>query len=298
VPGVLLDRYSMSEHDGHLRIVTTVEDLGGPAPTEPGDAAVPEPGTDIAVPEPGSAVAPEPAPPAPPVATVPPVPPTAGRLAVLRPDGGTLTEVGHLDDLGVGERVRSVRFLDDVAYVVTFRQTDPLFAISVADPGAPRLLGELKIPGFSEYLHPVGDGLLLGIGREVDPETLEDRGLKVSLFDVSDPEAPAEAATWVLADTWSPVAQDPHAFSWDPTRRRAAFPVEGPDGGALLVVDTRGAGGAPELREVARLRHPGSVPVRRSVVVDRDLWTVSTAGLGRSDADVPDQPAMVPFRQP
>jgi uncharacterized secreted protein with C-terminal beta-propeller domain len=128
---------------------------------------------------------------------------------------------------------------------------------------------------------------LLGVGREVDPETLTDTGLKLSLFDVTDPAAPAERGTVVLADTWSPVAQDPHAFAWDPTRSRAHLPVEGPGGSELLVLEVAGGGVA----ERARLRHDapggGSVPVLRSLVIDSTLWTVSAAGLGRSDAATP-----------
>jgi hypothetical protein len=178
-----------------------------------------------------------PAVPAPPTSVVEPAPmPTrrpesAGRLTVLRPDGtGALVEVGHLDDLGVGETVRSVRFVDDpvsgdLAYVVTFRQIDPLFAISLAEPTAPRLLGQLKIPGFSSYLHPLGDGRLLGIGREVDPATAADLGMKVSLFDVSDPTAPRESATLVLSDRDALVTGEPLAFAWDGRRSQAVVPT-------------------------------------------------------------------------
>ena len=105
--------------------------------------------------------------------------------------------------MGVGEQVHSVRFLEDLAYVVTFRQIDPLYAIDLSEPRTRRVLGELKIPGFSEYLHPLGDGLLLGVGREVDPATGIDQGLKISLFDVADPLAMVERDQIVVADGWS-----------------------------------------------------------------------------------------------
>ncbi len=139
---------------------------------------------------------------------------------------GSLDEIGHVGDMGVGEQVHSVRFLDDLAYVVTFRQIDPLYAIDLSDARAPRVLGELKIPGFSEYLHPLGDGLLLGVGREVDPTTGVDEGLKISLFDVADPLQMNERDQIVVADGWSAVSNDHQAFSWDPIRRRAIVPVE------------------------------------------------------------------------
>ena len=155
-----------------------------------------------------------------------PVPATEGRLTVLRPGpDGVLTEIGHVDDLGVGERVQSVRFTDDTAYVVTFRQVDPLFAIDVSDPTAPRVLGELKIPGFSEYLHPLGDGLLLGVGVDADDRGVT-TGAKVSLFDVSDPARPVETSVLSYPDASSRLRGDPLAFTWDPLRRTASFPMD------------------------------------------------------------------------
>jgi hypothetical protein len=197
VPGEVLDQYSLSERNGDLRVVTTTSEAS--------------PVTPMPLPEP---------------LPVPvPVPPTEGRLTVLRPSpDGVLAEIGHVDDLGVGERVQSVRFTDDIAYVVTFRQVDPLFAIDVSDPTAPRVLGELKIPGFSEYLHPLGDGKLLGVGVGADDQGVI-RGAKVSLFDVSDPTRPTETAVLNFPDANSQLRGDPLAFTWDPVRRTASFPM-------------------------------------------------------------------------
>ena len=89
-------------------------------------------------------------------------------VVTLREDGDDLVEIGRVDRLGVDEQIKSVRWFDDLAIVVTFRQVDPLYAIDLADPDAPRLLGELKIPGFTEYLHPIGDDRLIGIGKDAD----------------------------------------------------------------------------------------------------------------------------------
>jgi uncharacterized secreted protein with C-terminal beta-propeller domain len=199
-----------------------------------------------------------------------------------------------------------VRFLEDLAYVVTFRQVDPLYALDLSDPRDPRLLGELKIPGFSEYLHPVGEGLLLGVGREVDPDTGIDEGLKISLFDVSDPVAMREVDQIVLPQAWSAISSDHLAFLWDPTRRRAVIPVEqsgcDPSGicaaqpsGAALVVRAEGA----SLSEVGRFSHQPAPGVQlapmRTVLVDDDLWSVSFAGFGRTDADAPNSAELIRF---
>lgn len=220
VTGQLLNQFSLSEYDSVLRVVTTGQ-----------DAAVfedlPAVSDDVApLAEPGSVVGE----PASPMTSVPDVtsplrrsngPST--RLTTLRT--ADMKVLGQVGDLAPGESVRSSRFIGPMAYVVTFRQTDPLFALDVSDPAAPKVLGELKIPGFSEYLHPIGDDLLLGVGRDVDPQSGRDRGLKLSLFDVSDPRDPRELDTWVRANAYSPVSDSHHAFTWDAKRRRAILPV-------------------------------------------------------------------------
>ncbi len=104
-----------------------------------------------------------------------------------------MTTIGKLENLASGERIYSTRFIGDRLYMVTFRQTDPLFVIDLAD--SPKVLGELKIPGFSTYLHPYGNNYLIGIGREtkeIDENRNEILGVKISLFDVSDVSNPKE----------------------------------------------------------------------------------------------------------
>ncbi len=103
----------------------------------------------------------------------------------------SLQIVGEIIGIAKGETIKSVRFTGDTGYVVTFEQTDPLFVIDLADPNNPVIKGELKIPGFSAYLHPAGDGLLLGVGV-VGDENGQNGGMKISLFDVSDPQNPVE----------------------------------------------------------------------------------------------------------
>ncbi len=101
--------------------------------------------------------------------------------------------VGKVEDLAKGESIKSVRFVGNMAYVVTFRQTDPLFVIDLTNPTNPTVKSELKIPGFSQYLHPVADGLLVGVGRDGTLEG-ETGDCKVSLFDVSNPYEPRETS--------------------------------------------------------------------------------------------------------
>ncbi|MCD7957669.1 MAG: beta-propeller domain-containing protein [Lachnospiraceae bacterium] len=164
VTGYLNDSFSMSEYDGNLRVVTTYY------------------GDDLS--------------------------PTAGvtdwtehnALYIL---SESMKQLSVISDLAEGETVRSARFLGDTGYFVTFRQTDPLFSVDLSDPENPQILGELKISGFSSYLHFYGDGLLLGLGYEADEDTGTTTGLKLSMFDISDPSNVTEVAKYVIDGvTW------------------------------------------------------------------------------------------------
>ncbi|HEV2796787.1 MAG TPA: beta-propeller domain-containing protein, partial [Nocardioides sp.] len=142
-------------------------------------------------------------------------------VLALREDGSDLVEVGRVDDLGVDEQIKSVRWFDDLAIVVTFRQTDPLYAIDLTDPAAPRLLGELKIPGFSEYLHPLGDSRLIGMGQDATLDGMT-RGAQAALFDVTDLTNPRQIDV-VRYDrqSYAGAANDPRQFTWLPEQRVA-----------------------------------------------------------------------------
>ena len=128
--------------------------------------------------------------------------------------GDGLAEVGKVTGLGPTESIFAVRFLGDRGFVVTFRQTDPLYVLDLSDPTAPSVEGELKIPGFSRYLHPLGGGLLLGVGQDADPDTGRALGLQVSLFDVSEPSAPAQIARVPLGRAESAAEFDHRAFTY------------------------------------------------------------------------------------
>jgi hypothetical protein len=137
-------------------------------------------------------------------------------VRVLARKGDTLEQIGAVTGLGATEQIQAVRFIGDLGYVVTFRQTDPLFVIDLKDPTNPKLAGELKIPGFSSYLHPFGDGYLLGVGQAGNEAGFG--GAQLSLFDVRDPSNPTQVATLPISQGFTEAQYDPHAFLlWDKT---------------------------------------------------------------------------------
>ncbi|MGH3347496.1 MAG: beta-propeller domain-containing protein [Nocardioides sp.] len=137
-------------------------------------------------------------------------------VLLLRQDGDDLEEVGRVDKLGVGEDIKSVRWFDSLAIVVTFRQVDPLYAIDLADPEEPVLLGELKIPGFSEYLHPISGDRLIGLGQDASLSGML-RGAQAAVFDVADLTDPrrTDVVTYRKGSV-AAAAADPRQFTWLP----------------------------------------------------------------------------------
>jgi len=185
VDGFLLGRWAMSARDGRLRVATTTGSTWG------GDAQQQ----------------------------------SESLVTVLAERGEELVQEGQVGGLGLGETVRAVRWFDDVAVVVTFRQTDPLYAVDLSDPAAPTVTGELKVPGYSAYLHPVGDGRLIGVGQYATAQG-RTTGVLVQTFDVSDPAAPTQVDTWTEADTWTSVEGDSRQFSYLPNHRTALMPMD------------------------------------------------------------------------
>jgi inhibitor of cysteine peptidase len=136
-----------------------------------------------------------------------------------------LNVLGSIKDLGLTERIYSVRFMGDVGYLVTFRQTDPFYVLDLKDTTNPKVAGELKIPGYSSYLEDLGNGQVLGIGREAG-------NLKLSLFDVTDPKNPKELDKNLLKNNWSEAENNHHAFLHDAEHK--AFFIPGNDGGYIF----------------------------------------------------------------
>ena len=134
---------------------------------------------------------------------------------------------GRLNHIAVGEMIYAARYLGDMAYFITYRNTDPLFAADLSDEKNPKLIGELEITGFSEYLHFWGEDKLLGFGYETDPETGSQKGLKLVMFDMSDPAELKTIGSKVLKETsYSPALYDYKAILADPEENLIGFVTE------------------------------------------------------------------------
>ncbi|WP_328349806.1 beta-propeller domain-containing protein [Mycobacterium sp. NBC_00419] len=197
-------------------------------------------------------------------------------------DADTLQQVGRVTGLAPGEQLYAVRFVGDMAYLVTFLRTDPLFAVDLSDPAAPVLRGELVIPGFSNYLQPVGDGLLLGIGQEQEAGTWRNH-VHASLFDVSDPSNPVQVDRQFLDGdgewSWSQAQFDHHAVLYSAQDGLLVVPVDasGYDAqtgayhyGQSLKLLRVGPDGITELGSIAT-----DEPVIRTVRIGDVLYAVS-----------------------
>lgn len=255
VPGYLLNQFAMSEHDGVLRAASTEQpDWWSPPGVDPASR------------------------------------PSESYVTTLAERDGRLAVLGRVGGIGKGERIFAVRFVGTRGYVVTFRQVDPLYALDLSDPARPLVRGELKIPGFSSYLHPIDDTTLIGIGQAADAEG-RTQGTQVSLFDVADPAAPRRLAQRTLDAGWSEAESDHHAVLWWAPTRTLVVPAQSyrPDGrvaflGAVGMTVTRESGITP----IARVAHPDQkedtyLPVRRALVVGGSLYTVSETGVLASD---------------
>jgi len=309
VPGFLLNQFSLSEYNGFLRVASTARPIWW------GGGAVPSVRASPAIPVPGPRPTPLPVP-----------PPSQSYVTVLAERGGSLTPVGQVSGLGAGQQIYSVRFVGDAGYVVTFRQVDPLYTIDLSTPTAPRVAGALELQGYSAYLHPVGDGLLLGVGQDVGPAANEPSGTQLELFDVSNPAAPKLLARTTLGSgSSSEVQTDHHAFLFWPPTKLAVLPVEiaplspqapptamsapaPPSAGAPGFTGGGGPGftgaigfrvDASGIAEVGRVVHDPvggqAPPIRRSIVIGDRLFTLSDAGVMASRLDTLARLAFVPF---
>jgi hypothetical protein len=286
VPGYLIDQYALSEWQGYLRIVTTTGTSWALADGPPTDAQT-----------------------------------SSSAVYVLSTRGPVMRLAGHLTGLGLTERIYSVRFMGPVGYVVTFRQTDPLYTVDLSDPAQPRVRGSVALTGYSAYLHPASATRLIGIGRQADAMG-HVGGTQVSLFDVSDLAAPARLATFALDAAVSSAEFDPHAFLYWPGAHLMVVPLQATGMAAGAPVPPGGVAQSPDAPQsgalVLRIDHsgitetgfitqpdtantpgyPGYPPIERSLIIGQTLWTISTAGAMASDLTTLRQQEWIPFPPP
>ena len=260
VEGFMLSQWSMSEHEGVLRVASTTS----PPWVQGEESAESE-----------------------------------SFVTTLAPDGDRLVAVGEVGGLGRGEQIYAVRFIGDAGYVVTFRQVDPLYTLDLSNAADPRVVGELKVPGYSAYLHPIGDGLLLGIGQDASADGIT-TGVQVSLFDVSDPAAPTRISHVGLGNgTYTEVEYDHHAFTFVAETGLAVLPLEDWDSTATGFYGAAGVrvGSAGELTSTERTAHGSghNASIRRSLVVDGRLFTVSAKAIAEHDPSTLSQLALTNF---
>jgi hypothetical protein len=289
VPGYLLNQFSLSEYKGYLRVASTSRPIWW-------NEAQP--------------------------------PPSQSYVTVLADHGAEMTTVGQVSGLGAGQQIYSVRFIGDAGYVVTFRRVDPLYTIDLSAPTSPRIAGQLELEGYSAYLHPVAEGLLLGIGQDVGTGN-EPSAAQLELFDVSNPAAPRlQARSTLGSGSSSQVQYDHHAFLFWPPTALAVLPlsiysttpvsvppapqplsVPGSSGGQVSPAESAGFVGAVGFRvdrsgitEVGRIAHDpanGESPqIDRSVVIGQQLFTVSSEGVMASSLTTLARQAFVTFPSP
>lgn len=220
VPGTITNQFSMDERNEHFRIATTEYNYSVVAPMTPEKATIQNNG---------------------PTTSIAPVAPDqkmsnqsqnqiANNIYILDKDMKT---VGKLQGLANGEQIYSVRFIGERAYIVTFMLTDPLFVIDLKDPTSPKVLGELKIPGFSNYLHPYDETHLIGFGMDstvVDEggmDRAKTQGMKIAIFDVSNVSKPVQQFMTIIGGmgTYSEVLNNHKALLFSKEKNLLALPV-------------------------------------------------------------------------
>ena len=209
------------------------------------------------------------------------------KVTVIALREGGMTQVGQVGGMGKGERIFAVRFLEDLGYIVTFRQTDPFYTLDLAIPEDPKVKGELKITGYSGYLHPIEQNLVMGVGQEATEDGVT-TGTKVALYDVENLENPRALDTWLPGGGRSSAEWDHRAFLWWAPEQIAVLPfsdwMNGDAGAVMLKVREK------RLEEFGRITHssPDSplgeqpefpISIQRALIIGEEIWTYSRGQL-------------------
>jgi len=239
---------------------------------------------------------------------------TTNNIFVLEQEGSEMDIVGEIDDIAPGESIFAARFLGPKGYIVTFERIDPLFTIDLSEPTNPLIRGELHVSGFSNYLHPLGQDHLIGLGEEVRPQTGEVVGMQVSLFDVADMSDPNLVDRDVIQTgwAWSEAQWDHHAFNYFDDISCLAVPMvvydSGPDWNwdrqftGLQLYEITPEGGISDLGRLDQtsLAREGEQidpwqdaycsQVRRAVFMEDRVYAVSSGGIVAATVDNPAAP--------
>ena len=221
-----------------------------------------------------------------------------------------LNIISKLENLAENERIYAVRFMKDKGYIVTFRQTDPLFVVDLSNPIEPKILGELKIPGYSSYLHPYDDNHIIGFGQDIEikkdaygREYTQQNGLKISMFDVSDLSNPVEMFNIILGagGTYSTAEYDHKSLLFIKDKNILAFPIlmnknlgDGsrvqPDFQGVMVLNVDLENGFSEKGRIAHMQITNGYDdykyeqvVERVIYINDDFYTLSPATIKRVD---------------
>lgn len=251
VQGNLLNQFSLDEKDGYLRVATTYMDFRDEYNIK-----------------------------------------NNSKITIL---DEKLKKYSELKDISFDESIKSVRFLENKLYLVTYRNVDPFFVIDLEDHKNPKILGFLKITGYSDYLHPIEDNLIIGVGRETkeseDGTRVNDEGVKVSLFDISDLENPIELAKWVSeVYGYTPIAHDHKAFLYIKKNNQIVIPIETYNvsydtkytnevfakiGFIMLEIKDRNLLKINEIEHELKKEHSYYTNIKRSLYIGNELYTIT-----------------------
>lgn len=188
---------------------------------------------------------------------------------------GELKTIGKIENIAPDERVYSVRFMGKYAYFVTFRQVDPLFTADLSNPEKPKLIGALKIPGFSNYLFPYGEGRLLGLGQDADEKTGATKGIKLSIFNTENPADLKEETKLVLDSNYSSALYNHKDTLVDYKRNLIGLPIWGNNGCEYRIFTLK----KDKLTEIKRIKVEDKFELARGIYINDEFYLITNSSI-------------------